>query len=121
LAKNKNNKKNKNSANNIKHSISFPISIDSKRSDCFFLTLLVKPNARENRCFQEGENLCLNITDPPTKGKANNAIIKFLGKKLSISKSSIILVRGKTSTTKMFRIFTPNLDFEDILSKIIDK
>ena len=48
--------------------------------------------------------LKIRLTTPPTDGKANQALIKFLSKTLRISKSQIELAQGETSRHKTVRI-----------------
>ena len=96
------------------------ISQNKKNPDCFFIKLMVKPNARQDRIYEDANLLCVDITAPPTKGKANLAIIKLIGKILGIPKSSISLVKGATSHYKIFQIFAPNFTkqgIEEILLK----
>ncbi len=88
--------------------------------DFFSLILLVKPNARGNQLYKDGEHYILNISAPPTKGKANTAIVKYLGAKLKISKSAIQLIRGHTSSTKTFSIFMPKYTINKIEEKLLN-
>ena len=106
--------------NSIKSNPTQAINESSKEPGIIFLTCAVKPNARTDRIYFDGDLLCIDISSPPVKGKANTAIIKFLGNVLNISKSNITLERGHTSSTKMFRIDTRNekLAIEQIKSKI---
>ena len=58
--------------------------------------------------------LKIDITAPPEKGKANDAIIKLLAKKLGIAKSSIEIVSGETSRKKI--ILLRGIDRESLIS-----
>ncbi|WP_371802587.1 DUF167 domain-containing protein [Candidatus Lokiarchaeum ossiferum] len=92
---------------------------DEENPNLYNLILLIKPNARENRLFREGEHFCLNISAPPVKGKANIAIIKFLSAKLKISKSAIRIVRGHTASTKTLILEISNSSIEEVTQKLI--
>ena len=54
----------------------------------------------------------------PEKGKANKALIQFLAKKLSISRSSIDLLSGETARLKRLRIH--GLALEAIIAQLTD-
>ena len=62
--------------------------------------------------------LCIEISSPPIKGKANLAIIKLLSKTLNIQKSKISLIKGHTSQKKTFHIHIPNLKIKEIYEKL---
>lgn len=87
---------------------------DCEKPNLFNLILLIKPNAREDRLYKEGEHFCMNISATPVKGKANIAIIKFLSAKLKITKSAIRLIRGHTASTKTFILDIPNCTIEEL-------
>lgn len=46
----------------------------------------------------------IKVKAPPVDGKANEALVKFLSKKLGVSKSSIAIVTGLTNRTKTVKI-----------------
>lgn len=45
-----------------------------------------------------------SVTTVPEKGKANEALIELLAKRLKIAKSSITLIRGDTDRNKVLEI-----------------
>ena len=66
------------------------------------LKLTVKTNQPETRIISETESeIKLAVHAPPTEGKANQEIIKFLAKHF---KANIQIIRGKTSKTKVIKI-----------------
>jgi uncharacterized protein len=77
---------------------------DKKDKTIFYLTISVKPNAREDKIYYDGEYIWIHTSEAPTKGKANSALISQLAKKIGISKSSIGLIKGHTSRTKVFQV-----------------
>ncbi len=83
----------------------------------FLVTFLVKPAARENRIYFEGDRAFLDIAAPPVKGKANRAIIHYLSRELNIPKSHIVLLRGQKSHEKTFRIFGTNFTIDFLREK----
>ncbi len=69
------------------------------------LEVVAKPNS--HRCEFRGEvdgALKIAVTEVAEKGKANQAIIKFLAKTLSLPKRNIALLSGTTSSRKKFLI-----------------
>ena len=69
------------------------------------LTVRVQPKAKQNRLagFKEGV-LQVRITAPPVKGKANDALIKFLSECLGVSKSRLSIEKGLTGRMKTITI-----------------
>ncbi len=62
---------------------------------------------RSSRCEIAGvqnEMLKVKLTSPPAEGKANAQCIEFIAKLLSISKSQIAIIQGKTSRRKVLKI-----------------
>lgn len=50
------------------------------------------------------EQLAVYVTAPPDKGKANEALLRLLAKHLGQAPSSLKIVRGHTSRTKLIEI-----------------
>lgn len=48
--------------------------------------------------------LKIKLTTPPVDGKANEEMIKLLAKHFKVSKSSIEILKGKTSKNKVVEI-----------------
>lgn len=49
----------------------------------------------------------IRVTAPPVDGKANDALIKFVAKRLGIARSEITLVRGERGREKLIEIRGP--------------
>ena len=69
------------------------------------LKVRVQPNASRNQVvgYEEG-TLKLRVTAPPIEGKANDRVIALLAKTLRVSKSSLVIVRGHASRSKMVSV-----------------
>ncbi len=68
-------------------------------------TIKIKPNANENKIMEQHDDfLKIKIRAIPEKGKANNALIKFLSKYFEIPKSNIKIIKGETSRNKIVEI-----------------
>ncbi len=72
------------------------------------LRLYVQPRAsRDEFCGLHGENLKIRITAPPTDGKANQHLRKYLAKLFRVPVSQVTLLRGASSRNKQFSIENP--------------
>ncbi len=73
------------------------------------ITVKVTPNAKADRVSKdtlEGGDTQYRIytTSTPEAGKANKAVIALLAKELGIAKSTLSIVRGHTTRTKLIKI-----------------
>ena len=60
------------------------------------------------------DTLKVKVKAPPDKGKANKAVIKVLENNLGLTKGSIVIISGTTSTRKVIEI---KCDNDDIIHK----
>ena len=69
------------------------------------LWVRVQPNAAKSEIvgFSDGV-LRVRITAPPVRGRANAELINFLAKKLGVSRSQVMMVRGEKSRSKLIVI-----------------
>lgn len=51
-----------------------------------------------------GEAIKIRVAAPPVDGEANAALVKFLAKKLGVSRASIEIVQGETGRRKVIRV-----------------
>ena len=65
----------------------------------------IQPNASQNQVigFKDGV-LYIRIAAPPTKGKANDELIKFLSDSLGVSKSNLTIQKDITGKKKIVAI-----------------
>ncbi|AUH34460.1 DUF167 domain-containing protein [Paracoccus tegillarcae] len=68
------------------------------------LVVRVTPKAARNSLQVEDGLIRIHVTAAPERGKANAAVQKQLAKALGVAKSRLVLVRGETTRTKLFRI-----------------
>ena len=69
------------------------------------LKVYLQPKSSKNEMvgpYRDG--IKVKLTAPPIEGKANEALIRFLAKKLGISKFCIEIIRGLHSREKTLRI-----------------
>ena len=68
------------------------------------LDIRVHPRASHNAIEVDGERVIVRITASPEFGKANDAVIALLAKRLRVPKSGVRIVRGVKSRDKRVRI-----------------
>jgi len=70
------------------------------------LTIRVTPRARKTEIsgFMGDGTLRIRVSAPPVDGKANTALIKFLAKILGVKKSSVEIVAGEKSLSKIVSV-----------------
>lgn len=70
------------------------------------LTVKVKPNAKVTKVVEwlDDKTVVIALHAPATEGKANEELVSFLAKKLSLPKSLIIIKRGLTGRNKQLEI-----------------
>jgi hypothetical protein len=69
------------------------------------LKLHVTPGAREDvLAGWQGDSLRVKIRARPEKGRANEAVLRFLAGRLSLPRFRLALVRGATSRDKLIEV-----------------
>ncbi len=72
------------------------------------LRIYLQPRSAKNEIvgpYRDG--MKVRVTAPPTEGKANEALIRFLAKELGVAPSSVEIIRGHRSREKILRIGAP--------------
>ncbi len=80
------------------------------------LQIYVKPGSRNTRLVVEDNEYIFYTVEPPTKGRANYSLIKYLSRLLGVSKNDIVIVSGTRDRVKRIRIY--NIDRDQLLSKL---
>ena len=66
----------------------------------------VVPRSRKNEISgRYGQAVKIRLTAPPVEGKANEALIEFLAKRLDVPKRNIEILSGASSRDKMVCVF----------------
>jgi hypothetical protein len=69
------------------------------------ITVKARPKSRQRSLKVLGTNRFeVRTTEPPDKGKANEDIVDILAEHFGVPKSCIELVRGASSSIKVFKI-----------------
>ena len=72
-------------------------------ADGVVIRVHVQPKARREQMIgMHGGRLKLAVTEPPDKGKANEAVVRLVAAALNLSASRVELLRGDTSRKKRF-------------------
>lgn len=78
-----------------------------------YVTVRVTPKSgRDELCgrktFEDGvEAVCVRVSAPPDKGKANKAVCALISSALNVPKTSVELVSGQTARKKRLRVELP--------------
>ena len=82
------------------------------------VSVRAQPRARQARIVGEhGGAIKIAVTEPPEKGKANQAIAEFLCEQFGVKKSQVALLSGATSRDKRFLI--TGLDVSELQSRLV--
>jgi len=69
------------------------------------LNIRVQPNSSKEETGEvRNDVLIIRLTAPPVEGKANDALIRFLSKRLAVAKSRVTLVQGERGRNKLVAI-----------------
>lgn len=73
--------------------------------DGVILSLHIQPGAKQTEVVGlHGDSLKIRLAAPPVDGKANDALVAFLAKKLGAGRTAVELVSGQTSRAKRVRV-----------------
>lgn len=79
-------------------------------SDGVILRVYVQPKARKEQIVGlHGDRLKVAVTEPPDKGKANEAVVQLIATTVRTAASNVDLIRGQTSRQKDLLIRGMNL------------
>ena len=80
-------------------------------------TVKIHPRARKNAVTGKiGDALKISLTAPPVEGRANQALREFLAELLNVPRSSIKIVAGQNSRSKVISV--SGLSVEDVRSRL---
>lgn len=64
----------------------------------------VKPNCRTAEISRQGDVFIVKVREPPRKGRANRAVVKLLAEHLGLPQSSVKVVSGLRSRSKLIDV-----------------
>lgn len=80
------------------------IPVRSTASGSIF-AVKIHPRARKDAITGEiGDALKISLTAPPVEGRANQALVKFLAELLNVTRSSVKIVAGQNSRSKVISV-----------------
>ncbi len=81
-----------------------------------YLAISVVPNASITEIVGMHDGaLKIRLAAPPVEGKANEALVKFLAKKLGLAPSEISIDKGSMGKRKRINIPLPDEDIKSLL------
>lgn len=89
------------------------------------LAVRAQPGAKKTAIlgiYGEGESAQLKIAvqAPPIEGRANQALVAFLAERFSLSRSSVVLISGELSKSKVFLLRGATLaQAQSVLRKLL--
>ena len=84
------------------------------------LQVRVQPKARRNSIeVVDGSKLKIYVTTAPEGGKANDAVVALLAKRLGVAKSHVRIVRGHKSRDKLLDI--EGLTEDEVIARLTDR
>ncbi len=93
-------------------------AVSPARGGCVLACRLTPSSARNEVAGITEESVRIKVTSPPVEGKANKALINFLGKIFKVPKSRIAIVKGETGRQK--KVFIEGLETEAVMKKIME-
>jgi uncharacterized protein (TIGR00251 family) len=83
------------------------------------ITVRVTPRMAKDQIYDilDDGTIKIRLTAPPVAGKANKALIRYLGETLEIPASWIEIIAGQNSHDKLISIL--NLDSEEVQKRIL--
>ena len=76
------------------------------------IAVQVSPNARKS------DELRIKLQAPPVDGKANDALVQFLAKKLEVPRKQVTITHGQTNRRKLLEI-TADMTPENIEERLL--
>ena len=85
--------------------------------DGAILTIQVQPKASKSECVGlHGNALKIRIAAPPVEGRANEALLAFLAKRLKVAPSTLVIHSGAGGRHK--RVLCTTLAAADVLARL---
>ena len=85
-------------------------SFISEKADFLLLTLNVHPSSSQQRISITEYAFDIYVKEPPDKGKANKAVIKFLSRYFDIPSSSFSIIKGHKTKTKIVSVIEDKME-----------
>lgn len=84
------------------------------------LSVQVQPNAKRSAIAgMHGDALKIRLQAQPVEGKANEALVRFVGEALGLPKSAVSVSHGLTSRRKVLEIAAPGMAAEEVRQALL--
>lgn len=92
----------------------------SKTKDRIRIVVQVSPNAKKSEiASSEGDTLRIRLQAPPVDGKANEALVQFIAKKLRTPRKNITITHGLSSKRKLLDIALPESSSQEVEKRLL--
>jgi hypothetical protein len=91
----------------------------SRKGFSVILSCRVQPNSSKEGIGEvKNDSLVIRLNAPAVEGKANDALIRFLSKRLDIAKSRISIIQGERNRNKLVSV--EGVSLEEIAGRLTD-
>ena len=92
----------------------------SRTDGGYRLAVQVSPNAKKTEIVSsDGETLRIKLQAPPVDGKANEALVQFIAKKLRTQKRNVTITHGLSAKRKLLEIGLPDTSEEELEKQLL--
>jgi len=80
--------------------------IDLHKNGVVYLRVKVLPKSPQNKIVEilVDETIKIRIQAAPEKGRANQALIKFLSQEFNVSAKNVTIISGQTTPVKLIKV-----------------
>ncbi len=86
-------------------------------ADGVIIDVLVKPESSEEKLVIEDDSIVFYTTEPPVKGRANAALIRYIVRNLRVPITKVEIVWGKRVSRK--RILVQDISKEELKERLL--
>lgn len=84
------------------------------------LAVQITPNAKKTEVIGVLDDaLKLKLQAQPIEGKANEALVRYLARMLSVPRSAVSIMHGQTSKRKLIEVRSPDLTVNTVESRLL--
>jgi uncharacterized protein (TIGR00251 family) len=79
------------------------------------ISVQITPNAKKTEVVGVLDDaLKLKLQAQPIEGRANEALVKYLSKVLSVPRSAVVITHGQTSKRKLVEVMSASLTLDEV-------
>lgn len=89
----------------ISHEDLIKLPFVKQQDSSILLSVYIQPNASETAIIGlHDSKLKIKIATPPTDGKANKTLCRFIAEQFSVPMKNVTILKGESSRTKVLKI-----------------